>query len=171
MDSNHRPSGYEPDELPLLHAATVADAMVAHTRPLPLICSRCIDLVSQGVIPPVPSALRRCTTRFGMERGGSSALKTHLKPSTQGTPPPIYAFCDVIHVSLFVLNSLPACPWVVGVAHHRQVLLTQASPRSSVGVGSSVRTPSTAPLFASSSCWDLTSLTLREGSSCSGLPT
>ena len=170
MDSNHRPSGYEPDELPLLHAATVADAMVTHNRPLTLLmCSRCIDLVSQGVIPPVPSALRRCTTRFGMERGGSSALKTHLKPSPQGTPSPStflrFVFISVRH------RPLPACSWVVGVAHHRHVLLTQASPRSSVGVGSSVRTPSTAPLFASSSCWDLTSLTLREGSSCSGLPT
>ena len=65
MDSNHRPSGYEPDELPLLHAAI----MKTHS---------CIDLVSQGVIPPVPLALRRCTTRFGMGRGGSSALHTHL---------------------------------------------------------------------------------------------
>ena len=133
-------------------------------------CSRCIDLVSQGVIPPVPSALRRCTTRFGMERGGSSALKTHLKPSAQGTRPPS-PFLRFRLPALFGLNPLPACPWVVGVAHHRQVLLTQASPRSSVDVGSSVRTPSTAPLVASSSCWDLTSLSLREGSSCSGLPT
>ena len=39
---------------------------------------RCIDLVSQGVPAPVPSALRAFTTRFGMERGGSSALNTHL---------------------------------------------------------------------------------------------
>src|SRR3712207_9528680 len=38
----------------------------------------CIDLVSQGVIPPVPLALRRFTTRFGMGRGGTSALKTHV---------------------------------------------------------------------------------------------
>ena len=103
MDSNHRPSGYEPDELPLLHAATVADAMVAHTRPLPLICSRCIDLVSQGVIPPVPSALRRCTTRFGMERGGSSALKTHLKPISSGDMSPIY-LSAIRRPSLFVLD-------------------------------------------------------------------
>ena len=68
MDSNHRPSGYEPDELPLLHAA-----LVQH---------RCIDLVSQGVISPVPSALHGFTARFGMERGGSRALLTHLRWSS-----------------------------------------------------------------------------------------
>ncbi len=113
MDSNHRPSGYEPDELPLLHAATVANAMVAHTRPLTLlICSRCIDLVSQGVIPPVPSALRRCTTRFGMERGGSSALKTHLKPISSGDMSPIYLsamsfiyLCSSSHPCLHAVGS------------------------------------------------------------------
>ena len=57
MDSNHRPSGYEPDELPLLHAALG----MAHGPSLP------------AVLPPVPSALPRFTTRFGMERGGSAA--------------------------------------------------------------------------------------------------
>ena len=59
MDSNHRPSGYEPDELPLLHAALEW----AHGPSLP------------AVRPPVPSALPRFTTRFGMERGGSTALR------------------------------------------------------------------------------------------------
>src|SRR3954453_15442063 len=59
MDSNHRPSGYEPDELPLLHAALG----MAHGSTLP------------AVLPPVPSALPRFTTRFGMERGGSTALR------------------------------------------------------------------------------------------------
>ena len=59
MDSNHRPSGYEPDELPLLHAALE----MAHGSTLP------------AVLPPVPSALPRFTTRFGMERGGSTALR------------------------------------------------------------------------------------------------
>src|SRR3712207_7678195 len=38
---------------------------------------RSIDLVSQGVISPVPSALHGFTSRFGMERGGSRALLTH----------------------------------------------------------------------------------------------
>jgi hypothetical protein len=59
MDSNHRPSGYEPDELPLLHAALG----MAHGSTLP------------AVIPPVPSTLPRFTTRFGMERGGATALR------------------------------------------------------------------------------------------------
>src|SRR5215208_769990 len=59
MDSNHRPSGYEPDELPLLHAAIG----MAHGSSLP------------AVLPPVPSALPRFTTRFGMERGGPTALR------------------------------------------------------------------------------------------------
>src|SRR6185436_16150418 len=58
MDSNHRPSGYEPDELPLLHAALG----MAHGSTLP------------AVQPPVPSTLPRFTTRFGMDRGGSTAL-------------------------------------------------------------------------------------------------
>ena len=61
MDSNHRPSGYEPDELPLLHAAM----RWAHGPSLP------------AVLPPVPSALPRFTTRFGMERGGSTAPVAH----------------------------------------------------------------------------------------------
>ena len=59
MDSNHRPSGYEPDELPLLHAALG----MAHGSTLP------------AVQPPVPSTLPRFTTRFGMERGGATALR------------------------------------------------------------------------------------------------
>ena len=59
MDSNHRPSGYEPDELPLLHAALG----MAHGSTLP------------AVLPPVPSTLPRFTTRFGMERGGATALR------------------------------------------------------------------------------------------------
>src|SRR3954453_12343116 len=59
MDSNHRPSGYEPDELPLLHAALG----MALGSSLP------------AVQPPVPSALPRFTTRFGMERGGATALR------------------------------------------------------------------------------------------------
>ena len=59
MDSNHRPSGYEPDELPLLHAALG----MAHGSSLP------------AVQPPVPSTLPRFTTRFGMERGGSTARR------------------------------------------------------------------------------------------------
>src|SRR5215207_8326996 len=59
MDSNHRPSGYEPDELPLLHAALG----MAHGSSLP------------AVLPPVPSTLPRFTTRFGMERGGATALR------------------------------------------------------------------------------------------------
>src|SRR3712207_2300526 len=33
MDSNHRPSGYEPDELPLLHAASAA--VLVHRPRLP----------------------------------------------------------------------------------------------------------------------------------------
>ena len=56
LDSNQRPSGYEPDELPLLHAAMG----MAHGSSLP------------AVQPPVPSTLPRFTTRFGMERGGST---------------------------------------------------------------------------------------------------
>src|SRR6476469_3995146 len=59
MDSNHRPSGYEPYELPLLHAALG----MAHGPSLP------------AVQPPVPSALPRFTTRFGMDRGGATALR------------------------------------------------------------------------------------------------
>src|SRR4029453_13493637 len=58
MDSNHRPSGYEPDELPLLHAALG----MAHGSTLP------------AVLPPVPSTLPRFTPRFGMGGGGSTAL-------------------------------------------------------------------------------------------------
>ena len=59
MDSNNRPSGYETDELPLLHAALG----MAHGSSLP------------AVQPPVPSTLPRFTTRFGMERGGATALR------------------------------------------------------------------------------------------------
>src|SRR5215212_10212853 len=72
MDSNHRPSGYEPDELPLLHAALG----MAHGPTLP------------AVIPPVPSALPRFTTRFGMERGGATALHAHhwLRGQCRGKP-------------------------------------------------------------------------------------
>ncbi len=59
---------------------------------------RCIDLVSQGVIPPVPLALRRCTTRLGalwaLGRGGSSALLTHLCSLVLATP-------DRVHLSAF----------------------------------------------------------------------
>ena len=124
MDSNHRPSGYEPDELPLLHAATSSER-------------RCIDLVSQGVLSPVPSALRRCTTRFGMVRGGSSALQTHLCSASWFLP---RASSFVAVYRRFSVSR------VVGMAHDPQALPDQASPRSSVGVGSNVHTPATAPL-------------------------
>src|SRR6476660_1367366 len=86
MDSNHRPSGYEPDELPLLHAALG----MAHGSSLP------------AVQPPVPSTRLRFTTRFGMERGGATALRARhwlrgqcrvswmgaaiVEPSTRGLP-------------------------------------------------------------------------------------
>ncbi len=90
MDSNHRPSGYEPDELPLLHAA--------------LWWRWCVDLVSQGVISPVPSALRRFTTRFGMGRGGSSALKIHQ--CHLGSSPSPY----VATIASFVLAACSAVP-------------------------------------------------------------
>ncbi len=33
MDSNHQPSGYGPDELPLLHPATVKDYTIRHLGP------------------------------------------------------------------------------------------------------------------------------------------
>ena len=134
MDSNHRPSGYEPDELPLLHAA--------------LDPHRCIDLVSQGVIPPVPSALRRFTTRFEMGRGGTSALLTHLGGTELccHTSPPS-SVCD--DFSLDHLCCLPSCASgsvPSGLPHDRPVLPDQASPRSSVSLRSTAHAASTALL-------------------------
>ena len=66
MDSNHRPSGYEPDELPLLHTASVVRGVHRPTLP--------------AGNPPVPSALQRFTSWFGMEQRGSTALHTHPPP-------------------------------------------------------------------------------------------
>ena len=62
MDSNHRPSGYEPDELPLLHPAPKSGSVNPGK-----------GLSSHGVAPTVLSVLRRFTTVFGMGTGGSTA--------------------------------------------------------------------------------------------------
>ena len=118
MDSNHRPSGYEPDELPLLHAALV----MAHGPTLP------------ADLPPVPSALPRFTTRFGMDRGGSTALRARhwlrgqcrvcKRPATapplqlfpQGSPRPCAPVASTRHrasssgrLPSHLLGGLPAC--------------------------------------------------------------
>ncbi len=66
MDSNHRPSGYEPDELPLLHAALRVGART----------------LSPTGLPAVPAALRCFTTWFGMGQGGTTAL--HARHWTGG---------------------------------------------------------------------------------------
>ena len=63
LDSNQRPSGYEPDELPLLHPATKSVSKNPGK-----------GLSSHGVAPIVLSALRRFTTVFGTGTGGSTAL-------------------------------------------------------------------------------------------------
>ena len=63
-----------------------------------------------------------------MGRGGSRALKTHL--------------CTVfVHTTIHIYVTIKYCD--VCVEHGRQVTPDQASPRSSVQVGSSARTPST----------------------------
>ncbi len=70
LDSNQRPSGYEPDELPLLHPATRSE----ESNP-----GR--GLSSHGVAPTVLSVLRRFTTVFGMGTGGSTARYHQRSPT------------------------------------------------------------------------------------------
>ena len=87
MDSNHRPSGYEPDELPLLHAASCIFSMCLSfdspsgrsvtyggTSTAQLLVWMAHGPTLPASNPPVPSALLRFTTRFGMVRGGSTVL-------------------------------------------------------------------------------------------------
>ncbi len=119
MDSNHRPSGYEPDELPLLHAASPQ----VHGPRLP---GR----------TPVPSALRCFTARFEMERGGSSALNTHLL---------VVLSSATASVCLFLVVSVCAAR-VAGIPRACQAIPDQASPRSSVLVTSTRRRACSASL-------------------------
>jgi len=62
LDSNQRPSGYEPDELPLLHPATSSEKSTPGK-----------GLSSHAVAHAVLSMLQRFTTVFGMGTGGSTA--------------------------------------------------------------------------------------------------
>ena len=63
MDSNHRPSGYEPDELPLLHPA--AGRKGGSVGPGP-------GLLSHPRERAVSSALGRFTAVFGKGTGGTT---------------------------------------------------------------------------------------------------
>ena len=68
-----------------------------------------------------------------MERGGSSALLTHLHSQSTTLWPQLICLRTFSTILL-------AASWVVGTAHDRPVLPDQASPRSSVAVGSGART-------------------------------
>jgi hypothetical protein len=67
LDLNQRPSGYEPDELPLLHPAPSCGV-------IPKLPGG--DQLSQQVAPPVSSALGPFTTVFGMGTGGPTPLQS-----------------------------------------------------------------------------------------------
>ena len=98
-DSNPRPLGYEPNELPLLHPATgfrllaIGSRRSVFSRPGRLPDAACPSVwrvgVSAAASPPVGSppqyspALRWVTTGFGMGPGGASTL------SATGTPHPL----------------------------------------------------------------------------------
>jgi hypothetical protein len=127
MDSNHRPSGYEPDELPLLHAAL--------ENP-----HRCIDLVSQRVIPPVPLALRCFTTRFGMGRGGTSALKTHVCSGKMSCQAHIDSYAQLLIMSSALLTTAQSSltRQALGPQLASALPLTRP-PRRSCSTGSSCR--------------------------------
>jgi hypothetical protein len=120
MDSNHRPSGYEPDELPLLHAAPL-DCRLLIVDCVP-ICNlqsaigRVHGPTLPAGIPPVPLALPRFTTRFGMGRGGSTAPLAHHWLRGQHTGKCFRR-----------LSLLPGCA-VLRSAAHSQVF-PQGSPR------------------------------------------
>ena len=62
MDSNHRPLGYEPNELPLLHPATMSLARYQ-------IVGRSLGTSSvvQSIAPPRASSSASCTSKRGFE--------------------------------------------------------------------------------------------------------
>ena len=128
MDSNHRPSGYEPDELPLLHAAME----MVHGPTLP------------AGIPPVPSALLRFTTRFEMGRGGSTALFAHhwLRGQCRGNP----------NVPALTRRALLSAPVSRSRPPH---VFPQGSPRPCALVASTCRHASSSSRFPSHLLGDL----------------
>src|SRR5688572_1100369 len=103
MDSNHRPSGYEPDELPLLHAA--------------------LSPVHRPCLPGshLPST-RGAVLFHGPVRDGTGWDQHALD-----TP----AFVSCSPCTRCLCSSCRA-PSVVGAAHTHRVTPDQASPRSSV---------------------------------------
>ena len=114
---------------------------------------RCIDLVSQGVIPPVPLALRCFTTRFEMGRGGASALKTHLGGDG----------CRSHHLHLFALTLCSFSGWFAMPVSSAPLTTAQSSlTRQALGPQLASALPLTRPPRRScstgSSCRDLTSL-------------
>jgi hypothetical protein len=104
-DSNPRPLGYEPNELPLLHPASSCPAP-AFTLPPPIRGPGAPATASPPTGLPLQysPALPRVTTGFGMGPGGATAL------SATGTPDPP-TWDGHAHTSLFSLQStLPRGP-------------------------------------------------------------
>ena len=115
MDSNHRPSGYEPDELPLLHAASLRwhqSRRCARLTPLiGLVRGPCLP----AGIPPVPAALQCFTSRFGMERGGSTAPHTHqwFKGQVKNTKHTrFHVITSRLNLLLFIREALVHARWL-----------------------------------------------------------
>src|SRR3954451_1230292 len=71
LDSNQRPSGYEPDELPLLHPASRRRVIASRER-TGQGAGPGGGLLSHAVARAVSSALGRFTTVFGKGTGGSA---------------------------------------------------------------------------------------------------
>ena len=64
-----------------------------------------------AVQPPVPAALQRFTTRFGMGRGGSTALNTRLWFKSEGQMCLALHSLSLRHISLLILVRLfPLAP-------------------------------------------------------------
>lgn len=105
---NLRPSGYEPDELPLLHAAM----LMAHRPSLP-----------QGNLA-VPSVLECFTTRFGMGRGGSTPLIARQWLRADKTLRQEH-YSTLVHTQIFLQGSPQPCAPVASICRH-----TSSSGRS-----------------------------------------
>src|SRR5437764_14935782 len=75
-------------------------------------------------IPPVPSALRRFTTRFGMVRGGPTALRARHLAQGQSTVAPL---------SSLALRPRPTPPLPAGKPSPMRTRRLHASPRLQLG--------------------------------------
>ena len=127
MDSNHRPSGYEPDELPLLHAAPPVQSICFRSALCTLQLLGCVDLLSQRASRQY---LRRCRVsrpgsgwdgvvprRFAHTSGsGASAEVVFLGPR------PALAFSRIISAhrpsQVFPQGSPRPCAPVACTCHH-----------------------------------------------------